>query len=79
MRRGAISMAAVGFFGLAMVSAASGLPPHVCAIRGAAGAAAAFLATLVVGRIVAWLVISALWERVNQLGTNKDKSREHAE
>lgn len=76
MHRAAVRIAVLGFFGLAVVGAAAGVPSFVCAWRALAGAAALYVLTILVGRIVVRFLVDALMDHYASLDHGKDGSRE---
>jgi hypothetical protein len=76
MRRLAGSVAAAGFFALAAVGAASGVPPFVCAWRALLGAAALYVVATVAGRVVVETIAQDLTRRTPHPPNLKDTARE---
>lgn len=59
MKRLALSIAVVGFFGLAIVCWANDLPPLSCAIKAGGGALALYLVIRVAGKLALGLIVGA--------------------
>ncbi len=72
MRQWAISVAAVGFFGLAAVGWLCGQPPLICALRAAAGAVVLYVVVRVATRLALNILVDAVMRRSGK--DNKDTS-----
>jgi hypothetical protein len=68
---------AVGFFVMAAVGMASGVPPFTCAWRAILGAAVLFALTLVAGRYVLSVLVDAWLRDGRDSNPVKDQSRGH--
>jgi hypothetical protein len=77
VRRIAIIVATIGFFALAIVGMAAGVPSFVCALRAAAGAVALFVIVVVGGRLALTVVVDAFVSRVSQVQNTRNESDEH--
>jgi len=60
LRRWAVILAAVTFFGLALVGWASDVPPLVCGLRAAGGAAVMFVLARLALRVALGIVVDAV-------------------
>jgi len=77
VRRIAIIIATIGFFGLALVGMAMGVPPFVCAARAAAGAVVLFVIVMVGGRLALTVIVDAFVSRVSQGQNARNEPDEH--
>jgi len=76
VRRTAWGIATAGFFVMAIVGMAYGVPPLVCATRALGGAAVLFVLASLAGRLAVSLVVQAFLEHVARRPKGKDDSRE---
>ena len=74
LRRIAVSVAVVGFFGLALVSWLSGLEPLDCSIRAVVGAAALFVVVMIAGKLALSIIVSAIVQNSQPQSSLKDES-----
>lgn len=77
MNRIAMIVATIGFFALAIVGMATGVPPFVCAMRAVVGAVALFAIVIVGGRLALTVVVDAFVSRVSQVQHTRNESDEH--
>jgi len=70
-------IATIGFFALALVGMATGVPPFVCAARAVAGAVALFVIVMVAGRLALTVVVDAFVSRVSQGPNARNEPDEH--
>ena len=74
MRRYAVSIAVIGFFVLGAVGCACDVPMSVCAMRAAVGAVALYILTMIAGKMILNVVVSAM---VRNRGGAKENTRGH--
>ena len=60
VRRMSVPIAVAGFFVLAFVGWASGVPPFTCAIRALIGAAVLYVLVTVAGRLIVNIVVESI-------------------
>ena len=60
MRRMSVPVAVAGFFVLAFVGWASGVPPFTCAIRALIGAAVLYVLATIAGRVIVNIVVDSI-------------------
>jgi hypothetical protein len=77
VRRIAVIIATIGFFGLALVGMATGVPPFVCAARAVAGAVVLFVIVMVGGRLALTVIVDAFVSRVSQGQNARNEPDEH--
>ncbi len=70
MRRFATTTAVIGFFGLALVGWASGVPPFTCAARAAAGGAVLYVASSFACRVAVKIAADVI---MNESARRQDK------
>jgi hypothetical protein len=76
VRRIATTIATIGFFVLAIVGMATGVPPLVCGVRAVVGAVALFVIVMVGGRLALTVVADAFVTRISQAQNARKESDE---
>ena len=71
MKRVAVSIAVAGFFVLAFIGWASGLPPEQCALKASLGAVALFVLARIAGAVIVDLMVATIVQSV----TGRDEER----
>jgi hypothetical protein len=69
--------ATAGFFALAIVGTAMGVPPFLCAVRAVIGAVALFAIVMVAGRLVLTVVVDAFVGHVSHVQDTRKDPHEH--
>jgi len=77
VRRIAVIIATIGFFVLAGVGTATGVPPFVCAMRAVVGAVALFAVVMVGGRLALTIVVDAFMSSALRRQDPRNKPHEY--
>ena len=72
MKRVAVSIAVAGFFVLAFVGWASGLPPEQCALKASLGAVVMFVLARIAGAVIVDLMVAAIVQNAAKRGEERN-------
>ena len=79
MRSIAMTAAAMGFFGMAVVGWLSDVPPLTCGIRALIGVAAVYVLVILAARVLMNIIISAIIKNAAQRKKTRNTVGEHTD